>query len=763
MEVTRGTISEPGATALMTRADTEQSILPAPTFLPVSDVRAYLNQRQPVPHFASEQSLFVRLPDKIKSELTRLLGMRPGGGAFGLIYSLTHGKGAVSVSRAVVEACRQFKLPGSIPRNRARYDLWAEAKDWVCLVNRAKAGAAWQQREDGLPLEFLRFAAKRLSDFERDDGKRQAVMSINRQWRTGRNENGDREPIPGFGFWQEWFRAEFPGVRLPAEAPKLPGGSYSNITTQINAANLFPKIVRAIVHEGDAAAREFAPHVRFDRNSAGADGGPLRFLEMIEFDDVRCDFLVLDEKSGQACDLWLLIARDRGTGMLLGFGLRPARSREDGTQEHLKLRDMKQLGGWLLERYGLPPYRSLWRLERGTATLPPAIQKAMREMFDGMVDISYTGMTGGKSVTGYEQRGIGNSTAKGSLESQNRLQHTMTSCLPAQIGRDYGRRPADIKARADEAEDIWESVQHLPEHLRNQAGYPVLTINDARAHLLRVFGLQNTRTEHDLQGFADVVEWYEPTEGRWLSQAVFAGQPNVKFRKRKESPMERCARLVAPYRQSWSNVSPEIVRALYVHTIRDVWVQDNGLVRFRCEGREFEFKPGPGWEPQVPGAKLLAYFHPDEPRFLYLTSGKGELVGVWVRKDYAHDRQTLDDAIHYKQSAIKAAKQMASDYTADKRAALESMRENNTALLAASTFVAVTETPAPTKEKQSPIANALNAMRKERKKVSERDRQESQAAADALLASASAPADDAAESTAGDDLLRALTKSAPES
>ena len=84
-------------------------------------------------------------------------------------------------------------------------------------------------------------------------------------------------------------------------------------------------------------------------------------MEEVQFDDVKVDFRVFDTSTGKPVDLWLLIAHDRATSMLLGFGMRPATVREDGSQVHLKLRDTKQLAGWVLERYGVPPYRMTWK------------------------------------------------------------------------------------------------------------------------------------------------------------------------------------------------------------------------------------------------------------------------------------------------------------------------------------------------------------------------------------------------------------------
>ena len=126
---------------------------------------------------------------------------------------------------------------------------------------------------------------------------------------------------------------------------------------------------------------------------------------MIQFDDVRLDFRVIDTESGQICDLWILIARDVATGMLLGFGMRPALKREDGSQIHLKARDMKQLCGWILETYGLPPYVMTWVLENGTATLDAAIRTALAEMLGDRIEFQMASMIGGNRLFGYWEKG----------------------------------------------------------------------------------------------------------------------------------------------------------------------------------------------------------------------------------------------------------------------------------------------------------------------------------------------------------------------
>ena len=377
-------------------------------------------------------------------------------------------------------------------------------------------------------------------------------------------------------------------------------------------------------------------------------------------------------------------------------------------------------------------------------------------------------MIGGNSPDGYRQRGLGNSKGKASLESHNRLGHTMLSFVPGQTGPLYDVRPMDLAARAKEASEIWETARHLPDHLRSQVGYPILTINQARRHLFNVFTLQNERTEHDLQGFEDIVEFFDPSCSRWVPscsrgrESALIQDPALRLRKRRESPLERCSRLISPYRDQWTQISPDIITAFYEHTVRQCRVQDNGLIEFRTDDRAVEFMPAPDAVPQVPGTKLLGYFHPDDPAFLHLTTGNGSVVGTWLRRARAHDEATLQTAIRYSQSALSAAKAIAGDYAADERARLDQMRSRNAELLAANTFIEVaspetmgSRTSVGSRTSTSPIASALSAISAERDVADRKARAAARAAAEDILASSD---QGGGRTAAADDLLSAISK-----
>lgn len=632
----------------------------------VTDIKAYLERRSSAGlaclRFENEKHLFERLPLEQRASVRRLqaavLYVRD-------LSSAGPAKDRISVQAACTKALAIYSEFRPLKTFRAKHDAWLKSEDWLTLVNRAKAGPDWQQGERGLPDAFLDYVAARMSAFKRGDAGEQAIINIKRQWLTGRTHKGIVEPIPGYV--EQWSTRS---VNLEPV-----GWESSNIRVQLKRRAKFTKAVKALAHEGIAAARSHLSQVHSTRNGAAQ---PLRFMELVQFDDVRCDFRVIDTARGQICDLWLLVARDVATTMLLGFGMRPALAREDGSQSHLKSQDMKQLAGWMFETYGLPPWTMKWVLENGTATLDAAVRAALCEMLNSQaevrLDFQMASMIGGKSVAGYWEKAVGNSKAKAMLESLNRLQHMMTSHFPGQIGLNYGKRPAELVDREREAMEIWKT--HRAED-REQLVYPVLTIPQAREKLFEVFKQQNQRRDHDCEGFDQVVEAYDTATGSWqLATSAHAG---FNVRSQTESPLERAAKLVRQHPGEWSRVSPEILTSLYEHTQRTRRVEDNGEINLTHEGKLLRFtSPAPEFA-LAPETKVLCYFNPDDPRFLTITDGRGGILGTWLRRGLvAHnDREALAAAIRHSTVALNGAKARAVELAGDERRELTAMREHN--------------------------------------------------------------------------------------
>lgn len=633
---------------------------------PVKDVPAYLATRTPQPEIQGEECLLITLPARLQTEVKSLVR------ACLFVRDLVKQKW--SVQSACKNALSVFDRWGwKLATFRQKYDLWALKRDWIVLVNLAKAPAAWKKTSGGLPEAFLQLCEVRFGQFAREDGKRQALLALQRQWKTGRNQQGDDEVIAGYeADWKNRDRENFPV-----------GWSYTNITRQIKKRARFTKATRALLHEGESAARGFLPQALGSRRG-------LRFLEKITFDDVRMDWLVVNTETGQAEELWLLVARDEATAMVLGFVMHPATVREDGKATHLGARQMKELAAYLLERYPLPPYAVHWVVERGTATLAEGVKAALGELFNDRIKVHYTSMIGGLSPVGYAEKRKGNSRGKASHEAHNRLFHTQASFIEGQTGANWGIRPADLDARVKECQEIYQQARTLPAEKRAELQWPLLTLAQAREKFSQLCHEQNARTDHKLEDFEPVVEVW--SNDRW--EVVASAPAGVECRTRMERPVERALRLIRSV-ERWDKISPDIIRTFLDHTERRVEVEPNGEVKFMHEGKVLIFRHA--GNPLPPGTKALAYHHPGDPQFLHLTSGDGRILGTWALRGRGvfQDNQALAEAMRYTHAAREAAKGIAADLATPQRERLEAMRANNQRITGenAQPFTTITDAP----------------------------------------------------------------------
>jgi len=326
---------------------------------PVADIAKYIETRKPVAHFRDEISLWLCIPNrphKVAGEVKALLD------AFDLVENFR------ATIKSVQAACKKALIffstwNWSLKTFRAKYDLYKQTRDWFSLVNRSKAGAEFQEGECGLDETFLRFVKQRAGEFGRADGMKQAIASIHAQWRTGCAPNGGKQPVPGYeDGWEN---------RITALLPK--GWHASNIRRQLAKRDKLTKAQRLLLHESTAAATGHLPQIIGTRSA-------MKFMEVVTFDDLRFDYLIFNPETGQAEELWALIARESSCSMVLGGVLFPATEREDGKVSHLGARQMKELAGQLLQTYPLPPYPITWRVERGTATLQEGVRAALGDV-----------------------------------------------------------------------------------------------------------------------------------------------------------------------------------------------------------------------------------------------------------------------------------------------------------------------------------------------------------------------------------------------
>lgn len=205
----------------------------------------------------------------------------------------------------------------------------------------------------------------------------------------------------------------------------------------------------------------------------------------------------------------------------------------------------------------------------------------------------------------------------------------------------------------------------------------------------------------------------------------------AEIRERLESPCERRERLIQPYRAEWAGVSPDVISAFYEHTQRDVTVSERAEVLITVDGVRHWFRPATGTLSNLtaPGAKLLAYFHPDFPDFLHLSTRDGRWVGTWPKVQLVSDADSLTAAIAASEAAVRTVRERAAELGSGERQRLEEMRERNAERLRFADAIEVAPAPAGAGLIEGVVAGQLATARETLAAAKRTQRREATAAA----------------------------------
>lgn len=615
-----------------------------------------------IPH--EDLSKFYALPAEVQRDVRLMLEI------LGRINGTARGVHARIAAEARAVHRRGFSKQ-SIGRKRSLYK--ESGGNWAVLVDAARApgwDAVSKRCDKGggrkLPFAFVEYWKSVVDENHRKT--KPAWRELVRRWRAG-------VAVPGYGTWQEWFLRETEGACLPSVCPPdLPEGwSYRSLCRYKP-----PKEERALTQRGIQAARLELPSVIGTREG-------IRFAEWIVLDDWRSDFRVLDPRSERPVQLNGILALDVGSAMALRFGLRPQVPRADGTEEGLKRRDAKAIVAGILATYGYPEdYVCNIIVERGTATIPPDDAAAVEEITEGHVKIHYTSMISG-SVFGFADRPLGNFLGKAWLESYFNLVHNEAAALPGQIGARYDLAPQSTDVKMREAATLVQAGKFLRPEVRRELHFPFMSPGEARVSLEHIFRRLNRRTDHELEAFAQVMEWREARMEQWRPAHEALGMPPavqdmLLWRRRNESPWERAQRLRegCSFRQLHPSCLP---RVLEEH--KRVTCDKPGELVAQIRGKRQVYIDLDS--PHLAGgAEFLAYYDGENPEWLHLTDGRGAYV-CSVRQARAvqrHDHKALAEEIRGRQAKLNATLENVRRRNSDKLSNRARELEDNQRLLA---------------------------------------------------------------------------------
>lgn len=485
------------------------------------------------------------------------------------------------------------------------------AGDWRCLIREyGRTGA-------GLPEEFVRHLVSEWCRTTRGgDAFRSLCDRLYRDWLSGK-------PIPGYGCADVWYPRH--GLPRPTGAfirpADLPAGwGYRNLWRVLRKALPRQSQRRAAQGQLSRTATHYGAQLLRDRSH-------LLPLQLWTPDDVRLDLQALMHVDGrwQVVYVDALFALDVATGYVLGFGIKGMATRSDstepgrpaGTKMSIDSRDVRVLLLSVLERFGLPPWKSTLLCEGATAKLSSADELAFLQMLQGRLEIDYTGIGRGKLLDSGFAEDWGRPNLKGWIEAWFRKLHTTANALPGTTGRRYELTRGDQAERVKYALDVIRRAEKRvqgplsPDHpLFSQLALPVLTVDEVHRVLSEMVEALNHRIDHRLQGFERIFEYRDPSSGLWTPTTALARmdpheRAGLECVPRMESPAERLRRLVHPHTAEFQRLSPECLSVLYAekrlatarggrvtvqcHKLgadRMTFVADNARVLDPYEGRE---------------------------------------------------------------------------------------------------------------------------------------------------------------------------------
>lgn len=327
-----------------------------------------------------------------------------------------------------------------------------------------------------------------------------------RKWFAG-------ESLPGTGTWKEWWAARHPHLPLPAITPDFPWCKR----TIVRATGC--KALKRLGNIGRAAANKHLP-------SMDRDYSKLRRCELYTLDDVRLDFMAIDEITGRVVELLAYLLIEVSSRSIVAFLVKPV--------DAIKAQDVDELLAHGLQADGFGAgdgYTTHIWFERGTVACSEAAQMVLEAFSEGAIKIHRTSMDGGvRWIGAAADKASGHSAGKAVIESFNRNLHRRTLHLPGQRGNNFANQPANLgagdrevvnpsksgrqTARAEAERLAQFKLTAMAAGAEARIKLPLLTCTEAQRHVAAAIRDHNTERGHSMQGFHRVTEC-EIAPGVW--------------------------------------------------------------------------------------------------------------------------------------------------------------------------------------------------------------------------------------------------------
>lgn len=497
---------------------------------------------------------------------------------------------------------------------------------------------------DKKPDAFLQHLAARVENNKRVASV--ALEELHADWFAGKD-------IPGYGTWQNlWVSQHGEGEPIPDHCPDwfLPKGwDLRNLRRHLpGEAEL------EFARRGVFAAHGLLPQKRNDYSQ-------LMPLQIVVFDDVRCDFLVKHPDADKACEMWMLVAMDAASRVILDW-ISLVRVPDDaGKRAEFLGEHMLILAGNILRRYGVPTgYEMTLKVENAKATINRDRAAYLSHMSGKRVTVEYTEMKNRALPNGHKERHGTPWDIKGILESFFKNFHNHTAALPGHTGATYDQAPAELKSRQDELIALMKECDDLPASIKDQLQLPFLRSSEAVETIQAVFDHIANSARHNLQGFDKIELFRFPEDHHWrpledLRRYSKADVARAIFETRMETRRQRFEKLMrrAP---GFSEVPGEALIPFLARTVKRVrhpapytiaWTEGGNILwTFRADDI-------PELKGQRSGKDFFVRYLPDSVNAAWLYDAESgrqlgvmQRVGVPVIGDEAAQSKALGELAH---------------------------------------------------------------------------------------------------------------------
>jgi hypothetical protein len=368
---------------------------------------------------------------------------------------------------------------------------------------------------DLLINEIQRLASNGVGGRDKDGNGMEAAeihAHLCKLWKTGK-------PLPGIGTWQDWWTSMHPTLQIPATVPDFPWHSRTVLR------KMPAKAISTMGNLGFAAALKKLP-------SLDRDYSKLRKCELYTLDDVRLDFVCLDEITGKVVQMVAYILMEVSSRSIVSFVVKP--------EDAIRAEDVDELiaHGLQCDGYGVGVgYTTHIWFERGTVACSEAAQRVLETFSDGAIKIHRTSMDGGVRWQGAAaDKATGHSAGKAVIESFNRNLHRRLLMLPGQRGNNFTNQPSNLGVGDASVKDASRSgkdtVRAQAEKLAQfkltamAAGadaklkLPLLTSSQGASAVAAAIRDHNAERDHSMQGFNTILE-AEVAPGVWREVDTF--------------------------------------------------------------------------------------------------------------------------------------------------------------------------------------------------------------------------------------------------